>query len=70
MISSIISAIIATFIVIFVTNKDVNTPDLLTVKEIFTKDNFMKTIPACKTKKALFLFIVTFLAAFISVLFF
>lgn len=70
MISSIICAIIATFIVMFVTNKDANTPDLLKVNEMFTKENLLKTIPECKTRKALFIFIVTFLSAFLSVLFF
>lgn len=64
MIHSIISALIAVFIVLFIVNKEDN-KDLkhyfLSVNKMFTKQNLIDTIYAFKTPRAWFMLIVVLL---------
>lgn len=68
MISALISAIVATFIVLFITNKngfESDKPYFMNINEMFTKKNLVDTIMIFKTPKAWFVLVVVFLIAII-----
>ena len=68
MISALISAIVATFIVLFITNKngfEGGKPYFMNINEMFTKKNLVDTIMVFKTPKAWFVLAVVFLFAII-----
>jgi len=68
MISALISAIVATFIVLFIVNKngfDEGKPYFMNLNEMFTKQNLVDTIMQFKTPRAWFVLVVVFLFAII-----
>ena len=63
--SAALSAVIATFIVMFIINKNGNDPYFLPVKDMFTQKNFKDACDQFKSGRAWFCLVITFIVAFI-----
>lgn len=64
-ISAAISALIATFIVMLIVNKNGDNPYFLKVNDMFTKKNFKESCAQFKTGRGMFVLLITFLISLI-----
>lgn len=60
-ISAAISALIATFVVMLIINKNGNKPYFLKVNDMFTKKNFKESCAQFKTGRGMLVLLITFL---------